>query len=121
MSTPDSASPQLNVTVTFELFQPLALAAGDALPLTVGGVLSTDTEVVLAVVELPTLSKPVPVTGCEAPSVETTWSPGQLATPDAASPQVKLTVTSVLFQPFELAAGDLGGAHRRREPCRRRR
>ena len=41
------------------------------LPLTLGGVLSTDTDVV-AVVKLPTLSEPVPVIGCEAPSVETT-------------------------------------------------
>jgi len=40
VETPDVASPQVYVTVTFELFHPLAFAAGVAAPVMVGGVLS---------------------------------------------------------------------------------
>ncbi len=40
VAIPDSVSLQANVTVTFELFQPAALAAGEMLTEIVGGVLS---------------------------------------------------------------------------------
>jgi len=39
-ATPDRESEQLNVTVTFVLFQPAELAIGEALAEIVGGVLS---------------------------------------------------------------------------------
>ena len=55
---------------------------------------------------LPALSTAVPTTGCFAPSVETVTGAGHDRIPDPESEQAKLTVTSVLFQPFSLAAGD---------------
>ena len=37
-----------------------------------------------------------------------TWSGAQVATPESASAQTNITVTSRLFQPAALAAGDRG-------------
>src|SRR5258708_7081279 len=52
--------------------------------------------------KLPATSTQVPLTDCAAPSVETTPGAGGLpaASPDSESEHVKLTITSVLFQPF---------------------
>src|SRR2546423_4715500 len=47
----------------------------------------------------------VPVTDCAAPSLLSVVGPAQLATAESASAQVKLTVTSLLFQPAAFAAG----------------
>src|SRR2546422_2084212 len=68
----------------------------------VGFVLSTCTlNVLLASLTFPALSVAVcAVEETEAPSVLSTWSAGQLATPLVASAQVKCTVTSVVYQPF---------------------
>src|SRR5437763_6109024 len=55
---------------------------------------------------LPALSLAVPVTDCAAPSLVRIVGPAQLATAESASAQVKLTVTSLLFQPAAFAAGD---------------
>ena len=55
---------------------------------------------------LPALSTAVPTIGCFAPSVETVTGAGHAWIPDSESEQTKLTMTSVLFQPFSLAAGD---------------
>jgi len=57
----DKSSPQVNVTVTSELFQPLAFGAGDAVAAMEGRDLSTLTLVVVEAV-LPALSAVVPVT-----------------------------------------------------------
>src|SRR5271163_1427816 len=56
---PESASEQVNVTVTLELFQPLALAAGDCTAVITGGVLSRLT-VTLVVAVKPVVSVAVP-------------------------------------------------------------
>ncbi len=56
---------------------------------------------------LPALSVTVPVTVWSLPSVPTVLFGPQLATPEPPlSPQVKVTVTAPLFQPFAFAAGD---------------
>ena len=106
MPEPLPSSP-LKLTVTFVLFQPLALAAGVRLALAVGAVLSMlmPETVVLAV--LPALSVTVPSTGWSAPSPSVTGAV-QAATPERASSQVKLTMTSALYQPLALAARSRG-------------
>src|SRR5437660_173540 len=68
-----------------------------------GAVLSILT-IATAVAVLPALSVTVPVTLWPAPSPSVVGA-GQEATPESASLQVKLTVTSVLFQPLALGAG----------------
>jgi hypothetical protein len=60
----------------------------------------------VASAEFPALSVHVPVRDWPAPSVVTVADAGELATPESVSLQLKLTVTSVLFQPFAFAAGD---------------
>ena len=102
---PEPESAQVKFTVTFELFHPLALGAGDATAVIVGGVLSIFTDTVAEDV-LPALSVTDPVTGV-MPSVVTVTAAGQVpARPESASEQVKVTVTLELFQPLALAAGD---------------
>src|SRR3954464_12819734 len=98
-----SWSVQVNVAVTFALNHLLAFGSADSLPMRVGLVLSTLT-VVSSVAELPALSVAVPWTFCAAPSPLVTGDV-QLATPEPASAQVKVTVTSLLFQLRSLAAG----------------
>src|SRR2546425_3648873 len=53
----------------------------------------------------PARSLAVPVTVWFAPSVETVWSGGQMAMPDAVSVQSKCAVTGSLFHPFAFAGG----------------
>src|SRR6478736_1879070 len=93
-----------SVAVPSDLNQPLPLGSADRLPVTVGFVLSTLT-VASSEAALPALSVAVPVTFCAAPSPLVTGSV-QLAMPEPASTQVKVTVTSVLFHPASLAFGD---------------
>lgn len=102
---PEPESAQVKFTVTFELFHPLALGAGEATAVIVGGVLSIFTERVAAEV-LPALSMTDPVTGV-VPSAVTVTAAGQVpARPESASEQVKVTVTFELFQPLAFGAGD---------------
>jgi len=54
---------------------------------------------------LPALSTAVPVNVWLAPWIETVIGLLQEAMPDSASPQLKVTVTFELFQPFTLGAG----------------
>src|ERR1700690_312350 len=54
---------------------------------------------------LPAPSFAVPVTDWPAPWTSVTGVVGQVATPETASEQVKLTVTGVLFQPAAFGAG----------------
>src|SRR5919107_1563746 len=99
-----SWSAQVNVAVTSDLNQPLPFASADRLPVTVGLDLSTFT-VVSSVAELPAVSVAVPRTFCAEPSPLVTGAV-QLAMPEPLSVQVKVTVTSLLFQLRTLAAGD---------------
>jgi hypothetical protein len=100
---PESASMQVYVTVTFSLFQPLALAAGAVTATIVGLVLSTLT-LAVAVAAFPATSTAVPKTSWLAPSVETMTDAGQVVTPESPSEQWNVTVTSPLFQPLAFAA-----------------
>ena len=91
-------------TVTSPSYQPAALAARSAEPLTLGAVLSRFT-IAGSVAVLPALSVAVPVTSWASPSSATTWSGVHDAMPETASAQVNLTVTSLLFQPLAFGAG----------------
>src|SRR5437763_227480 len=106
LATPDRPawSAQVKPTVTLALYQPLALAGRSGAAEMVGGVLSMLT-VAGSVAVLPALSVAVPVTGWSVPWVVTVWAAVHPAMPDRASAQVKVTLTSVLFQPWVLAAG----------------
>src|SRR5262245_35711322 len=53
----------------------------------------------------PALSVDDPVTDCSVPCAVKVDGEAQLATPDSASLQLKVTVTSVLFHPLAFAAG----------------
>src|SRR5690242_18125817 len=86
------------------LYQPLPFGAVVAAPLSAGAVSSTLMAVMLALALLPAASVAVPLDVWFAPS-PSVLAAGQLSIPESASPQVKLTVTSVLFQPLALAAG----------------
>src|SRR5262249_7975331 len=112
ISIPDGVIPaagdgslQVKLRTTSALYQPFALGARSRATLIVGAVLSVLT-VGGSVARLPALSNVMPVTGWSLPSVVTSWSVVQLATPDRLSAQRKCTVTLVLFQPLPLAAGD---------------
>jgi len=95
----------VNVTVTFELFQPAAFEAGDAEALIVGGVLSrlivTDAEAVF-----PAMSAAVPEITWLRPSALTVAGGVQLPMPDSESLHVNVTVTFELFQPFPFGVGE---------------
>ena len=104
-STPESASLQTHCTATSPLYQPFAFAAGYVGVMT-GGVRSMFTSVTAARLLFPALSVAVPLTLWPAPSLLRTVDAGvQLAIPDSASAQLKVTVTGELFQPLEFAAG----------------
>src|SRR6185295_6762726 len=102
--TPDSASVAAKVTVTGPLFQPLTFAAGAAVAVTTGFVLST-LSVTLALAVFPDLSVAVPEITCPAPSSVTITGAGQLSMPEALSEHVNFTVTLALFQPLAFATG----------------
>lgn len=105
-ATPESASPQVKVTVTLPLFHPLALGAGLAEPVIVGGVRSMLTGPTAADAKLPALSVQVPVTLCPEPCPRVV-GPDTYNVPDSMSEQLKLTVTVRLFQPFAFGGTDL--------------
>ena len=95
---PDRASVPVKLTVTFVLFQPLAFGTGKALAEIVGGVLSM-LRVKGVTLMLPALSVHVPPADWPAPSLLSVAALVHVSMPDSASVPVKLTVTSVLFQP----------------------
>jgi hypothetical protein len=103
---PDSVSVPLKLTVTLVLFQPFAFGAGDAVADALGAVLSMLTVAVAGALTLPALSVQVPLAACPAPSLLRTTADVQVPIPDSASLPLKVTVTSVLFQPSVFAAGD---------------
>ena len=107
-SLPDSPSLPEKLTVTSVLFHPYAFAVGVRAALAVGGVLSMLIPVTAAFAELPARSVQVPFADWLAPSLDRIVGEGGLpaANPDSESLQVKLTVTSLLFQPLAFAAGE---------------
>src|SRR6266850_7223981 len=98
------ASVHVNVTVTFPLLHPAAFAAGLTATSTTGGVLSM-LSVTEAVDWLPATSTAVPLTTCPAPSVVTVTGSAQRAILLPPSVHMKLTRTSVLFQPAAFGGG----------------
>src|SRR5262249_3018253 len=94
-ATPDRLSAQVKVTLTSVLFHPAAFGDGVALILIEGGVSSM---LMLSVTDavLPATSVAVPVTAWLAPWVLSVTGEGQVATPESASAQLKLTATEVL-------------------------
>jgi hypothetical protein len=104
---PDRPSLPLKDTVTLELFQPFAFGPGEALALAVGAVLSMLIPLTVAgALTLPALSLQVPEADCPAPSLLSVTGALQLAIPDRASEPLKLTTTSVSFQPFAFGPGE---------------
>src|SRR6266567_3808669 len=92
-------------------FQPKVFGAGLRLPVITGLVLSIFTVTLPTALTLPALSVHVPLTSVPLVSVVTLLPVVQLSIPlctvPASPPPLKLTVTSVLFQPLALAAGVL--------------
>src|SRR5438477_322564 len=114
VSRPDCTAPvsaQVKFTVTSVLFQPLALAAGVRPPVITGLVLSIFTVTLAIALVLPALSVHVPLTSVPLVSAVRPLPVVQLSIPlliVPASPlSLKVTATSVLFQPLTLAAGAL--------------
>src|SRR5438876_1112432 len=103
------ASAQLKPTVTSTLFQPKVFGAGLRLPSITGLVLSIFTVTLATALTLPALSVHVPLTSVPAVSAVRLLPAMQLSMPLCTVPAspllVKLTATSVLFQPAALAAG----------------
>ena len=84
-----------------------------------GAVLSTLTPVISAPAVLPARSVQVPAADWSAPWSRTDVPPASV-TPERASVQVQVTVTSPLFQPAALAAGAALDHDDRVGRCRRR-
>src|SRR6266404_3953174 len=101
---PLTTSVHVKLTRTSVLFQPAAFGGGLTTALTAGRLLSmlsvTDT-----LAWFPAMSTAVPLTTCPAPSVLTVTGSGQRAIPLTTSVHVKLTRTSVLFQPAAFGGG----------------
>src|SRR4030042_34860 len=81
------------------------LGSGEEEAVIVGGVLSMLT-VAEAVAIFPAKSVASPLTFCSAPSVVTITGSVTASTPDRLSEALKVTVTSVLFQPLALGSGE---------------
>ncbi|RXZ68195.1 hypothetical protein [Agromyces albus] len=104
--TPESASAQMSETVTSELFQPAAFAAGATFPVTVGLVSSSFTTTA-PVPMLPSLSLAVAffVTPAVFEFTLSVAGVGPVPIPEPASVADQVIPTSALFHPAALAAG----------------
>jgi len=102
-TTPLRLSAQVKPTVTLELFQPAALAAGFEVAVMVGGVLSSLTVTDVVAVN-PAVFRAVPEITRFAPSVETVTGAEHELIP-TLSEQLNVTVTSELSQPLALGNG----------------
>lgn len=104
--TPERASVQLNVTVTFPLFHPEEFGDGDADPDRTGRVSSiltiTVTELVSPAPSVPVHVKVVPLVWDDRVVIE---QPEEESIPDSGSLTTQLTVTVELFHPLELEPG----------------
>ncbi len=104
---PERLSLQVQATVTSPVYQPLVFLVGPlGVPLSDGADLSMLIPPTVVLALLSALSTAVPVTDWLAPSPLSVVELVQLLMPDVASAQVKLTVTSLLFQPLPFAAGE---------------
>src|SRR5205085_10714690 len=97
-SMPDGTCTAVHWIVTLPLYEPSAWGCVVGAPLRVGGVLSTLIPVRLAPAVLPAASTAVPLAVWFAPSL-TVLAAGQLSIPERLSAQVKVTITSSLYQP----------------------
>ena len=108
---PDRVSVMVNGAVTLVLFQPARLGAGDGAPnATTGAVLSSLTVTDLVVTRpTPLVAVHVSVAPVTGVSVVITGvaHPGDVAMPDSGSLTDQVTVTSELFQPARLGAGEV--------------
>src|SRR6266545_4291086 len=107
-TTPERSSPQLQLTVTLLLFQPLPLASVRFEKVITGEVLSIFTAGEVNIWLFPALSVTVtsPVTaGPSAVSTRGLLAGLVVSTPERLSPVVNENETLVLFQPLPLAAG----------------
>ena len=102
-SMPERPSAQAHSTATSPRYQPAAFGLVVDAPLIVGEVLSMLRSLTVALAVLSALSVTLPITDCAAPSPRVV-GPLHNATPESASAQSKLTVTSSLYQPFALEA-----------------
>lgn len=104
---PDNASEHVKLTVTFVLFQPAPLAAGERDPLIDGAVLSSFT-VTDPLPELPRRSLAVAVLMTPALFAETlsVAGVGPEATPEPASLADQAIETLLLFQPAAFGPGE---------------
>src|SRR5439155_3441118 len=101
---PEPPSEQVKLTVTGALFQPFVFGGADRVAVMPGALLSIFS-VTLVLAVFPALFTAMPETTWPAPSVLTATGEGHVAMPELLSEQVKVTVTAVLFQPLEFAAG----------------
>src|SRR5207244_376882 len=90
------------VTVTFVLFQPLALAGTLRVAVSVGAVLSMLIPASVTETELPARSVATSVALRLTPSAVSAIGDVTAPMPDRASAALNVTVTSVLYQPFAL-------------------
>src|SRR5690349_15647565 len=95
-ATPERLSAQVNATLTLVLFHPAAFGTGVAPAVMVGDVLSM-LMLTLADAVFPALSTAVPAAIWFAPSAFSVAGAVQVAMPDNASWQLKVTVTAPLF------------------------
>src|SRR5688500_15353157 len=103
LSIPDPESVHVKRALTGPI-TPAGLGAGSSATVIAGAVRSI-LSVTTVVARLPATSTASPVLTCPAPSEPTTTGIEQLAIPDPSSEHVKVTLTPVLFQSFELGGG----------------
>jgi len=104
VAIPESTSLQSNETVTSFSCQPLIAGGKLSAGVIDGGVLSRLTVREVTAL-LPARSMTLPETVCSAPSPVTGCAAGHCATPESASLQLNVTVTSLRFQPNRFATG----------------
>src|SRR5919204_1258727 len=100
---PESSSEAVHATVTSPRYQPLSFGSAVALPESTGAVLSTLMALTPSVALLPAASTASPLADWSLPSPSVLGT-GQVSTPESASPQAKLTVTSSSYQPPSFAS-----------------
>jgi len=103
VETPEVASETVPVAVIGDAEK--AAPSDGAVTVTVGKV-SSMLSVTLAVAMFPAASVTVPLTIWPMPCDEIVCGPGQLTIAALPAPQLNVTVTLVLFQPFALGAGE---------------
>ena len=111
LAGPDGASEQDQLTFTSLLFQPLTFGAGVLLTNVIPGIVLSILIVTEAELESPTLfvAEQVRVTPVVSEVRVDVVQPVEVLMPDSASVAVQLTVTSLLYQPFDPAVPEMDG------------